>query len=74
MNELHGIGIRDITSPFNDKFHKEQTWACLDIIDETCEPSQWCLTSFLLVPKCVCPHHTMPINKILDLKILESKM
>jgi hypothetical protein len=39
MNELHGVGIYDITSPFNDKFYKEQTWAYLDIIDETCEPS-----------------------------------
>ncbi len=35
MNELHGIGIRDITSPSNNKFHEEQTWVCLDIINET---------------------------------------
>jgi hypothetical protein len=35
MNELHGIGIRDITSLSSDKFHKEQTWVCLDIVDET---------------------------------------
>ncbi len=24
MNELHGIGICDITSPFNDEFHEKQ--------------------------------------------------
>jgi hypothetical protein len=38
MNELHGVGIRDITSLFSDKFHKEWTWVCLDIIDETHAP------------------------------------
>jgi len=48
MNELRGVSICDITSPFNNKFHKEQTWACLDIIDETHEPSQWHLTSFFI--------------------------
>ncbi len=69
MNEFRGVSISDITSPFNNKFHKEQTWACLDIINETHEPSQWHLTSFLLVPKCICPHHTMPMKKILDLTI-----
>ncbi len=45
MNELYG-GIRDITSLFNNKFHKEQTWVCLDIVDETHESSPWCLISF----------------------------
>jgi hypothetical protein len=35
MNELHGNGIHDITSPSNEKFHKEWTWPCLDIVDET---------------------------------------
>ncbi len=39
MNELHSIGIHDITSPFNDKFHKEWTWACSDKIDEIHAPS-----------------------------------
>jgi hypothetical protein len=41
MNELHGVGIYDITSLFNDKFHEERTWACLGIVNETCEPSPW---------------------------------
>jgi hypothetical protein len=41
MKELHGIGIRDITSPFNDEFHKERTWVCLDIVDETHAFSPW---------------------------------
>jgi hypothetical protein len=35
MNEPHGIGIRDVNSPFNDEFHKEGIWACLDIVDKT---------------------------------------
>jgi hypothetical protein len=38
MNELHYLGIYDITSPFSNKFHKERTWACFDIVDETHEP------------------------------------
>jgi hypothetical protein len=42
MNEFHGINIRDITSPFSDMFHKEQTWACLDIVGEIHELSPWC--------------------------------
>jgi hypothetical protein len=63
MNELHAIGIYDITSFFNDKFQEEQTWACLDIVNEICEPSPWCLISFLLVQKCVHSHHTTLINK-----------
>jgi hypothetical protein len=41
MKEVHGIGIRDITSPTNNEFHEEQTWVCLDIVDETCAPSPW---------------------------------
>jgi hypothetical protein len=41
MNELCGIGICDIASLSNDKFHKEQTWVCLDIIDKTHAPSPW---------------------------------
>jgi hypothetical protein len=41
MNEPHSIGISDITSPFNDEFHEQWTWACLDIVDETLEPSPW---------------------------------
>ncbi len=58
MNELHDVGISYTTSPFNDKFHKERTWASLDIVDETCEPFPWCLIGFLLLPKCICSHHT----------------
>jgi hypothetical protein len=34
MNELHGIDICDITSHYNDKFHKEWTWVYSDIVDE----------------------------------------
>jgi hypothetical protein len=39
MNELHGVGIYGIITPSSDKFNEERTWACLDIIDETREPS-----------------------------------
>jgi hypothetical protein len=56
MNELYGI--HDITSPFNDKFHKEQTWVCLHIINEIHAPPPWHLISFYLVPKCIHSHHT----------------
>jgi len=41
MNEPHSIGICDITSFSNDEFYKERTWACIDIIDETHDPSSW---------------------------------
>jgi hypothetical protein len=41
MNEFHGIGIHDITSLSNNEFHEEQTWACLDIINETHAPFPW---------------------------------
>jgi hypothetical protein len=41
MNELHGIGIRDITFFSNNEFHEKQTWVCLDIIDKTHAPSPW---------------------------------
>ncbi len=58
MNELHSIGIYGIISPSSDKFHKEWTWACLDIINEIHEPSSWHLISFLLTSKCVHSHHT----------------
>jgi len=58
MNEFHGVGIHDITSPSNDEFHEEQTWACLDFVDEIHGPFSWCLIGFLLVPKCTCSHHT----------------
>ncbi len=58
MNELRGVGIYGIISPFNDKLYKERTWACLDIFDETCEPSSWHLISFLLISKCVHSNHT----------------
>jgi hypothetical protein len=36
-----GIGFHNITSPFGKKFHGDQTWACLDIIDETRELFRW---------------------------------
>jgi hypothetical protein len=58
MNELHGIGIRDITSFFNDEFHEEWTRVCLDIVDKIHEPFSWHLIGFLLVLKCVLSHHT----------------
>jgi len=41
MNEFHGINILDITSPFSDVFHNEQTWFCLDIINKIHAPSPW---------------------------------
>jgi hypothetical protein len=46
MNELHGIGFHDIASLFNDEFQEEWTWACLSIVDETCELSPWCWINF----------------------------
>jgi hypothetical protein len=41
MNEFYGIGIHGITFPFNDKFHEERIWACLDNVDETHAPFPW---------------------------------
>jgi hypothetical protein len=41
VNELHGVGIYHITSFYNNEFHEEWIWACLDIIDEIHEPSPW---------------------------------
>jgi hypothetical protein len=35
VNEFHNIDICDIISLFSDEFHQKQTWACLDIINET---------------------------------------
>jgi len=58
MNELYGIGICDITFFFNDEFHEEWTWACLDIVDEIHAPSPWHLIGSWLVPKCTCSHHS----------------
>jgi hypothetical protein len=58
MNEFHGIDIHDITSLFSDEFHEEWTWAFLDIIDEIHEFFPWRMIGFLLVPKCLCSHHT----------------
>jgi hypothetical protein len=46
MNKHHGLGIHDITSLSNDKSHKEQTWAYLDIVDEIHAPSPWHLIGF----------------------------
>jgi len=31
---LVGNAIHDITSPFNNVFHKEQPWVCLDSVGE----------------------------------------
>jgi hypothetical protein len=56
MNEPHGI--LDITSLFNNKFHEERTWVCLDIIDEIGEPSLWHWIGFLLIPKCAHSYHS----------------
>jgi hypothetical protein len=50
-------------------FHKEQTWACLDIVGETHELFPWCWIGFLLVPKCVCSHRTHVNEKNLELMI-----
>jgi hypothetical protein len=33
-------------------------WVCLNIVDETRETPPWHLIFFLLVPKCICSHHT----------------
>jgi hypothetical protein len=46
MNSIHwkmvfNVCIRHITSPFNDEFHKEWTWAYLDTVNETHAPSPW---------------------------------
>jgi hypothetical protein len=57
MNEPHGISICDITSPFNDEFHEEPTWVCLDIVDETYEPFLWHSIGFWLVLKSACSYH-----------------
>jgi len=46
MNELHGIGIRDITSFFSDVFHEEWTWVYLDIVNEIHTPFPWHLIGF----------------------------
>jgi hypothetical protein len=48
MNEIHPScenGVHDITSPSNNKFHKEQqewwAWACLDIVNEILSCFPW---------------------------------
>jgi hypothetical protein len=41
MDEFHllkDVRIHHITSLSSDKFHKEWTWVCLDIVDETHAP------------------------------------
>jgi hypothetical protein len=58
MIELHGIGIRDITSLSNNKVHKECIWVCLDIVDEIHAHSPWHMICSGLVPKCIRSHHT----------------
>jgi hypothetical protein len=40
------LAIYDITSPFSDEFHEEQTWAGLDNIDEIHAPFPWHLIGF----------------------------
>jgi hypothetical protein len=71
MNELHGIGIYDITSFSSDKFYEERTSACLDNINYIHAPFPWHLIGFSLVPKCIHSHHTMPMNKILEFMIID---
>ncbi len=56
MNELHGIDICDITSHYNDKFHKEWTWVYSDIVDEIHALSPWHSISFWLVRVCSLHH------------------
>jgi hypothetical protein len=53
MNELHGVGIYGIISPYSDKFYEEQIWACLDIVDKIRESPSWHLISFSLNSKCI---------------------
>ncbi len=55
---IHSVGIHDIISPSSDEFHEKWTWVCLNIVDEICEPPAWHLIGFLLIPKCICSHHT----------------
>jgi hypothetical protein len=43
---VHFDGIRDVDSLFNEEFHKEGIWACLDIVDKTRKPSSWHLIGF----------------------------
>jgi hypothetical protein len=45
MMLLVGNAIHDITSPFNNVFHKEQPWVCLDNVNEIFSRSPWCLIS-----------------------------
>jgi hypothetical protein len=46
LKDMFNVRIRHITSVFSDKFHKEQTWACLDIVNETHAPFPWHLICF----------------------------
>jgi hypothetical protein len=51
MNSIYwkmvsNVRIRHITSPYSDEFRKEQTWACLDIINQIHAPSLWHLIGF----------------------------
>ncbi len=55
---MFNVRIHHITFPFSDEFHKEWTWVCLDIVDETHGPSPWHLIGFLLVFKCGHSHRT----------------
>jgi hypothetical protein len=41
FEEVFNVYIYHITSLSNDKFHKEQTWACLDIVNETHASFPW---------------------------------
>jgi len=41
FEEVFNVCICHITSFSNDKFHKEQTRACLDIVDEIHASSPW---------------------------------
>ncbi len=54
MQVMGDGGVRDITSPFNDKSHKEQPWAYSNITCESFSFFPWHLISFRLIPKYVC--------------------
>jgi hypothetical protein len=51
MNSIYwkmvcNVHVCHIILPFSDEFHKERTWACLDIINEIHAPYPWHLIVF----------------------------
>jgi hypothetical protein len=46
MQTMGDNGVHDITSPSNEKFHKEQPWACSDIACEIPLVFPWHLINF----------------------------